>query len=71
MCKQVTELLREAETLRACLSRALNTKDVLPGMVEKLLPKRAKQYAKGIAAAAAPSAPNTAAGAGQLAGAAA
>ena len=37
------ELLKEALTLKACLDRA-----VAPSMLERLLPKRYKQYQKGV-----------------------
>ncbi|KAL6753870.1 AAA domain-containing protein [Haematococcus lacustris] len=48
--KKVEELLREAQTLSDCLSRAAQG-GVPAGVLEKLLPKRAKQYAKGISQA--------------------
>lgn len=37
------DLLREAETMSVCLTRG-----VAPGMLERLLPKRFKQYQKGV-----------------------
>lgn len=46
-CGQVEELLREAYTLAACLSKPTDAK-----VLEQLLPKRFKQYAKGVAARA-------------------
>ncbi len=49
--KKVEELWKEALTLSCCLARAARG-GVAPGMLEKLLPKRAKQYQKGIAAQA-------------------
>eukprot|EP00197_Chlamydomonas_leiostraca_P013593 CAMPEP_0202859036 /NCGR_PEP_ID=MMETSP1391-20130828/1322_1 /ASSEMBLY_ACC=CAM_ASM_000867 /TAXON_ID=1034604 /ORGANISM="Chlamydomonas leiostraca, Strain SAG 11-49" /LENGTH=563 /DNA_ID=CAMNT_0049538035 /DNA_START=223 /DNA_END=1914 /DNA_ORIENTATION=+ len=55
--KKVEELLKEAATLATVLARA-ERGGVAGGVLEKLLPKRAKQYAKGVAqtAAAAPGA---------------
>jgi hypothetical protein len=51
---QVEELLREALVLSTCLLRASEDTSKLPaGLLEKLLPKRAKQYAKGISGQAA------------------
>lgn len=41
--KRAEELLREAATLSACLDARTQ-----PGLLERLLPKRAKQYQKGI-----------------------
>jgi len=53
-CTQVEELLREALTLSACLTRAAEDSSKMPaGLLEKLLPKRAKQYQKGISGQAA------------------
>lgn len=47
--KKVEELLREALVLSHCLSRAAEDSSKIPGgLLEKLLPKRAKQYQKGI-----------------------
>lgn len=44
---QAEELLREARVVVECLSRG-----VAAGMLERLLPKRAKQYAKGVSSRA-------------------
>lgn len=49
--KKVEELWKEALTLSCCVSRAARG-GVAAGMLEKLLPKRAKQYAKGVSAQA-------------------
>jgi hypothetical protein len=48
LCAQVEELWREALTLSTYLGRAANgsSSGVAPGVLEKLLPKRAKQAAK-------------------------
>lgn len=49
---QVEELLREALVLATCLKRATASSASMPaGLLEKLLPKRAKQYQKGISGA--------------------
>ena len=45
--KKVEELLREALILQAALSN-----ETEPGLLERLLPKRYKQYAKGISSRA-------------------
>jgi len=51
---QVQELLRESLVLSTCLSRAVEDSSKVPaGLLEKLLPKRAKQYQKGISGQAA------------------
>ncbi len=44
---QVEELLKESLTLSQCVSRAARGGGLAAGVLEKLLPKRAKQYAKG------------------------
>lgn len=41
--RRAEELLREAYTLRACLQDG-----AAPGVLEKLLPKRYKQWQKGV-----------------------
>jgi hypothetical protein len=51
---QVEELLRESLVLQSCMERSAAGQSGMGPLLERLLPKRLKQYQKGVASASQP-----------------